>query len=130
MIKPPKGDNEMEINPKEIVLWFRSHAARFNEIADFIEQTFGSPEIAAIPRRTQFPSSSANNPNGDVNAQQIRTALKHRNMRANKLAAKLGVSEGKILALVKKENGIEMAERGWIKLIPNWQPASSEEVKK
>jgi hypothetical protein len=109
--------SKMDLSPKQIIDWFRQQSKQFKEIADSLESTFGPDNASGALTRPRRIVDGQVSTDGNVTADQVRNALKFRKMRLNKLAEKLGVSESKIRPLLTTENGIEIGERGWIKLI-------------
>jgi len=112
-----------EINPNEMIQWFRAKATEFNGIADSLERTFspsgapnvGSPIGVHRPTRERKTVTVAP-PTEEASVETIMRAVSAKSYRANALAARFGCSEDKILDLVESEgSGLIVAPRGWIK---------------
>ena len=96
-----------------IVNWYREHAKKFNEAANYIEGTFaaGQPRIrtngASLRLRNQPEFTAAN----------VQAAVKKRGMRRADVANAFQVPIEEVEALIEdKKNGLVVAERaGWIR---------------
>lgn len=112
------------LNPADMIQWFRAKADEFNGIAESLERTFnpnGAPNIGSpiVTQRATRERKVAPVPIlvEDASIESIKRAVSVKSYRANALAARFRCSEDEILDLVETEgSGLTVAQRGWIKL--------------
>lgn len=79
-------------------------------MADTVEATF---RLAPVPI-TAAPQPTGESP---LSAEGIKSVIRLRGMRVRELANHFGTDEATIRLLITPENGLKVADRGWVQTI-------------
>ena len=95
----------IQLSTADIVTWLRQQSARFAEMADEIDGTFGSLPSSSSPRRSSEPQP--------LTVESIVKQMDGRAMRISRLAEELHVDEDKLIAIMTPVNGFIRGARSW-----------------
>ena len=95
-----------DLTPQQIVAWYRAQAKKFNEMADYTEQTF-MPTTAMRDGHIAFNS---------ISGEELENAVREKSGRIKDLADRLGTSEEEIENHLEPKSRVYIAGRGWLKI--------------
>lgn len=105
-----------QLNPKQIVEWFRNQAKQFNKMADTVEATFkvqtrgkqvGDTDAVELPLENQVRT---------VTAQQFEDEVRKKTGRIKGLAERLNTTEDELRGLLHPASRVHIASRGWLEV--------------
>jgi hypothetical protein len=108
-----------QLNPKQIVEWFRNQAKQFNKMADTVEATFKVQTRGRQVEEIQISDDEAKiilPENGTVTAHQFEDAVRKGHGRLNHFADRLNTTEETLRGLLSPASNVYVASAGWLRV--------------
>lgn len=104
------------ISRQEIVVWLRERAKKYDEMADLIQEDFGT--IGARLAETVVPSAPASNSSRTtvLTAEELENSVRAKTGRVKDLARRLAATPEHIHSLLVPVSKVYIGERGWLKV--------------
>lgn len=107
-----------ELTPTQVVSWLREQAAKYTDMANEMERTFGigrGPATARSPVASPAAMVEVKTLAVELPApEHVKSVLGDRKMRAKDLADQLGVPVENLNPILTEEHGFVRGDRGWI----------------